>query len=147
MRDGAGLVIIFSPITFIATLYVVYSWFVYREIKRTGVVGFGRIISCDRKHYDPVYTVIVAHYEPIIGFSYAEKHYEMRPMGSFLISPPGKVGDEVPIIFCEKYPSKVVMIRDKNILESYAALILFCLAMCVATLHLMYLGWGHSVGY
>jgi len=131
------LAILFSPITVSYTLYVAYSWVLYLKIKKTGTLGYGRIIRCKRKYYNPIYTRIIAHYEPIIRFTYAEKRYQMRPMGSFLISPPGEVGDEVAIIFCEKYPKKVIMIRKKNILESYITLLLFCLGLCAATLHII----------
>jgi len=131
--------ILLLPAFIIAAIYTAYSWTVYNKIKRIGVAGFGRLISCKRK-YSTRISMMLPHYAPIVEFYYAEKRYEIRAMGSFVTSPPAEVGDEIAIIFSEEYFGKVVIVRDESILERYITKFLFYLILCVAIpLYLVFL--------
>jgi len=109
-------VILWSSLIIISILHAVYNRNVYKKIKERGVAGFGRIISCERKHFNFIYSAIFAEYEPIVEFFFEEKRYKAQGIGRFDI-PPGKIGDEVEIVFFEEYPGTVIISRDEHILD------------------------------
>ena len=134
MGHDAGFVILFSPVALAGIIYTLYNWIVYRKIKESGVAGYGRLISCKRYYASPT-NILIPRYDPIIEFYYAEKRYEIRAMGSFG-RPPVKVGEEIAILFLEKYTRKVI-ISSKDMNIYYALLISFCLALCIGVVHMV----------
>jgi len=137
MSAREEFIILASPFTVFMTLRTIYNWAIYLIIKKTGTVNPGLIFSCKKtqqgfgitKHF---------RFEPIIVFPHSGKRYKLRPMGSFYSSP-GNVGDKVEVIFSEKYPKKVVMVREERGLESYLIQALALIAVCGYTLYLILL--------
>jgi hypothetical protein len=109
---------------------------VYRKIRKIGVAGFGRLVSCKKRYALSILSLLLPEYNPIIEFYYADKRYEIRAMGFFRF-PPGEVGDEIAIIFSEEYFDKVV-ITDKDMLGNYIVRIICGFASCA---YIAYLFW------
>ena len=141
--DKATALLYLLPILLIGVIHAFYRWNIYRKIKNTGVVGYGRLISCEGTF---IPKALAVKYNPVIEFYYAEQRYEILAMGTFS-TPPSEVGDEIAILFLEKYPKSVV-IRDRDMQPGYIFWILFYLALCASIL--LYYGhslWLYSMGY
>ncbi|MCL2565439.1 MAG: hypothetical protein FWE24_06465 [Defluviitaleaceae bacterium] len=104
---------------------VVYTRAIYNKIRKTGIEGFGRLMSCKRVYFNFRYSAIIPEYVPIVEFYYAEKRYEMPAVGRFGVSP-GKVGDEIAIIFSEEYTDKIIIVRDKSTQDNYNIYVCLC---------------------
>jgi len=128
--------IVLFPYLLGITMLEAISWWKYNKIHKEGSKGIGRLISCKRK-YTGHHSFFVPHYEPVVEFYIGEKRYELQAMGNFLLRPPGKEGEEISIIFLNKYSDKVVIEREKNIKESYPISFFFHLLACVAIILLI----------
>ena len=124
---AASMAILFVPFLTLLIILLIREQIIYRKIRKTGIAGFGRLISCKRNYFVGIRVAILPQYDPIIEFYYAEKRYEMRALGHFGVRP-GKVGDEIAIIFWEEHPDKVI-IRDKHILDSHIVEVLLYLTI------------------
>lgn len=137
MFSNTTVLILISLLLIITIVNSHRRWIIYKKIRRTGTHGFGRLISCDRDLFVYRGIAIIPRYSPIIEFYYAEKRYEMRAMGHFGVRP-GKVGDEIAIIFSEEHPDKVVIV-NRHILDSHIAEILLYLTLGAVIFTILYL--------
>ena len=127
------------PFMIIGAIHAFYKWTIYKKIKNTGIAGFGRLFSCGRS-----YLIGAEKFNPIIEFYYNEQHYKILAMG-FYGKPPCEVGDEIAILFSEKYPKSVV-IKDMDMQPGYIFWILFFFAICAAiVLYYVYSLLAYSV--
>ena len=137
MSSYIGMLILLSLVLITTIIDTLQQWTIYKKIRKTGIQGYGRLISCKRNFFTHGGIAIIPRYSPIIEFCYADKRYEMRAMGSFGVRP-GKVGDEIAIIFSEEYPDKVVVV-NRHILNSHIAEILLYLALGAVIFTILYL--------
>jgi len=136
MNNAEGFIVLVSPFTVFITLRTIYNWIIYLIIKKTGEVSPGLIFSCKKTKHRLRLIFVYVTYDPIIVFPHSGKRYKLRPMGIFYSSP-GDVGDKVEVIFSERYPKKVVMVRKYRWFESYLVQVLALIAMCGWTLRLI----------
>ena len=104
------------------TLRSLYRYRIYAKIKKEGIRGYARLVSCKRVYYGK-YSLIAPHYDPIVEFIYADKTYKLKAMGRFMLYP--VFTKEVEIAFLEKHPDKVVIIRKEPIRDHYITEIIF----------------------
>jgi len=118
----------------IIIIKAVYNHNLYKKIKRTGVAGFGRLISCKRI-YPTSLSMIIPRYSPIIEFYYADKRYELSAIGYFGVQP-GRVGEEIAIIFSVEHLDKVIIDKKKHVLDNFLLVFLLYLILCVVIIML-----------
>ena len=123
------------PASFYLTVRSLYSYKLYNKIKKEGVRGFARLVSCKRVYYGK-YSLLAPHYDPIVEFTYADKIYNMKAMGRFMFYP--IFSKEVEIAFLEKYPDKVVIIRKETIKNHFITEILFCFTLFGLTVYYLF---------
>ena len=80
----------------------------------------------------------IPEYSPVVEFHYAEKHYTIKAMGRFGV-PPGRVGENVAILFMNEYPDKVIIVREKHILNNFFTGLAFYIALCLVIFALIIL--------
>jgi len=122
----------FTLILFIISAYFVYQsvkkWKTHNEIKNKGEKGYGRLLSCKRAYYTK-WSFLIPHYEPIIEFIYADQTYRLRAMGRFMLEP--IIAHEVGIVYYEKYPDNVVIIRKEKLIDRFIIEVMFYLLICI----------------
>lgn len=116
-----------SLIMFPFVIFTFYRLTVYRKIRRTGVAGYGRLLSCGNS-----YLTSMVRVHPVIEFYYAKQRYEITAMG-FWGKCPCEVGEEIAILFLEKHPKSVV-IKDIDMQPAFIFMIAVNFALCVLLL-------------
>ena len=131
----------FWPLVIAKIIYDIYNWVMYRKVKKTGVTGFGRLISCEHSQsFNIIYSRVVTEYDPIIEFDYGGKRYKLRAMGRFDVWP-CEIGDEIAIIFSEKYPTKVVVDRDIRIFDDFFRGSLIYIVLFISPIVMLWALW------
>lgn len=122
---------------FVALLFIsrdIYIWITHYAIRKNGIVGTGILTKCKRI-IKGMNLRIVPDYDTRVMFYIENQKKELRPLGIFY-KPIADVGDEISIIYWERYSEKVIINDDDGYWKKYLLSMIFWTAFFLLVLFL-----------
>ena len=91
---------------------------IYKRIKETGVVGVGRVATCERGYASLLWMgwlwwLVLPRYKLSVEFYYENQRYVIDVMGKFRTTT-AEVGEDIAILFCKTHPYEVIIPNEET---------------------------------